>query len=742
MSAMSRRVVVGLSACVLFACQADLDEAPAAGPPTADEPGLVDDAQPLVLLEFVAEYDAESGEFVVEPLPVEQWLSTSSSEAGTLRIAQQPLYCEIRATDGAPDTVSLATQPGSIGTTATECSVPNAFPYTIYGAFCATVDVTWHGSAGSVYDVTSQIVSVSPPDYAGYEFPLGTGADASVLPEGYARPSDAGGGLWLHGTLGPGATGSTQWTFRNPGGSFEFRGRIMARAVELDNGLDDNCDGRVDDRLNEYADDTPCWVNEDCISGLCHDIDPAAVIWPTGDCAETCTEGRYGDPCVDCPGGADVAQCDGHGVCDDGAPGTGVCTCYDDATNGHWTIPGGGDSCTTCISGYAGASCMLECPRIAGTGDCSAAGHGSCSEGPTGDASCICTDGYTGPLCSVPPGGLVPGFNARQRIASHGQGACALRGADDVPVCWGSPASAFQPESAQSMYDLAAAHFNGLGIRNSDRGVERWGSIDWFSGTVDPTGTFRDVDCDVFECVLLTSDGTQIINYDDGALLRTGTDFVQAETNGWGLTAAGAVVPSSYLPAGTYADIAEDWSSNRCGLTRDGEIRCSGTVDPFLNDTTYKQIDGGRTGYCAVRADNTVECVQSGGCCGPGTPPAGVGFHEVAVGLGFGCGIRLDGMIECWGSPMGTPPAGADFTPPSARVPGFNARQRIASHGQGACALRRADDVPVCWGSPASAFQPESTQSMYDIAAAHFNGVGIRNSDRGVERWGSTGSPA
>ena len=356
---MSCRVAVVVLSCLLCACQADLAESPGADPPTPDEPDLGDDVQPLVLMEFVAEFDAESGEFVVEPLPVEQWLSPSASEVDGVRTAQQPLYCEVRATRGAPDTVSLATQPGSIGTTLTECGLPASFPYTIYGAFCAIIDVTWHGSSRSVYDVTAQIVTVSPPDFAGYEFPLATGADGSALPEGYGRPTDATGGLWLHGTLGPGATGSTQWTFRNPGGSFGFRGRIMVWGVELDNGLDDNCDGRIDDRLNEYADDAPCWVNDDCISGLCHDIDPAAVPRPTGDCSETCAEGRCGDPCVDCPGGAGASQCDGHGVCDDGAAGSGVCTCYTDDTNGHWTIPAGGDSCTACMSGYTGANCTV-----------------------------------------------------------------------------------------------------------------------------------------------------------------------------------------------------------------------------------------------------------------------------------------------------------------------------------------------------------------------------------------------
>ena len=178
--------------------------------------------------------------------------------------------------------------------------------------------------------------------------------------------------------------------------------------------------------------------------------------------------------------------------------------------------------------------------------------------------------------------------------------------------------------------------------------------VDWFSGVIDPVGTFSDADCDVFDCVLLTSDGTQIINYDGGAVLRTGTGFVQAETNGWGLTSAGAVVPSSYLPAGTYIDIAEDVAGRRCGITLAGDINCTSAA--FANDTVYKQIDGGRSGFCAIRADDTVECADAGY-----TGPTGVTFQEVAVGLGFACGIRLDGTIQCFGSPMGTPPGGADY---------------------------------------------------------------------------------
>ncbi len=371
-----------LVVCVLGACASDLDGRLSEG--TDSAPAVAEDqraAARLTVAEFRGSWDPVSGVFDVEV--VEPAASALGVEVEPFREFDQALYCEPRRTYGFSDTIGLVTVAGSIGTSAGACGF-GGFPYDILGGFCATIRVSSYYTSLSLTSVTAEIVAVNPPEYTGYEYPLGTGADPTGgdpvrgIAQGDGQPTDAGGGLFLHGEIVPGGVAETMWMFRNPGGAFEFSGRIMAGVVEADNDLDDNCDGWIDDRLGEYADEADCRFDIDCQSGLCHDIDTGTAI---GDCAETCSEGRYGDPCVDCPGGSGDAQCSGNGTCDDGAPGTGVCTC---ATNFA------GADCSACVPDHFGPACD-PCPECLNSG--------VCGDGSGGSGACVCPTGVHGDVC-------------------------------------------------------------------------------------------------------------------------------------------------------------------------------------------------------------------------------------------------------------------------------------------------------------------------------------------------------
>lgn len=83
-------------------------------------------------------------------------------------------------------------------------------------------------------------------------------------------------------------------------------------------------------------------------------------------------------PHANCPSGGTANPCSGHGTCDDGSSGTGLCTCDD---------------------GYAGANCSIAC---AGGVLSPCSGHGTCSPA-TG--TCTCQDNalghYSGTICST-----------------------------------------------------------------------------------------------------------------------------------------------------------------------------------------------------------------------------------------------------------------------------------------------------------------------------------------------------
>ena len=143
----------------------------------------------------------------------------------------------------------------------------------------------------------------------------------------------------------------------------------------------------------------------------------------------------------------------GHGQCDDGRLGTGLCAC--DVTwalsdcrqqcPGFVAVPGGDPLvCTgqgtcdintgacTCFAGIAGADCGIVCPADPLWGVCSA--HGTCNEGAAGDGACTCSTGYMGLSC----GRECPGGRAHP---CTGHGACDAP--NSVCVCEQSPVTGY-----------------------------------------------------------------------------------------------------------------------------------------------------------------------------------------------------------------------------------------------------------------------------------------------------------
>ncbi len=101
-------------------------------------------------------------------------------------------------------------------------------------------------------------------------------------------------------------------------------------------------------------------------------------------CQMRCEAGRYGEKCQrKCPG-FDSEICSGHGVCDDGVDGDGSCKC-----DGNW----GGEDCSVCKDGYFGKKCDGLCPGVEKGAVCG--GHGKCNDGVDGDGVCTCNNHFT-----------------------------------------------------------------------------------------------------------------------------------------------------------------------------------------------------------------------------------------------------------------------------------------------------------------------------------------------------------
>ena len=121
-----------------------------------------------------------------------------------------------------------------------------------------------------------------------------------------------------------------------------------------------------------------------------------------GSACDACHPGYYGRACdAQCPGAsgnasANASACSGHGMCDDGVAGNGVCLCYVDSARGHWA----GAACERCHTDYAGPGCRTRCPTADPYSlglNVTCAGHGAC------DAlgRCTCTRPYAGAACTM-----------------------------------------------------------------------------------------------------------------------------------------------------------------------------------------------------------------------------------------------------------------------------------------------------------------------------------------------------
>ncbi|MFT3766507.1 MAG: hypothetical protein QM820_13490 [Minicystis sp.] len=104
------------------------------------------------------------------------------------------------------------------------------------------------------------------------------------------------------------------------------------------------------------------------------------------------------------------------------------------------------------------------------------------------------------------------------------------------------------------------------------------------------------------------------------------------------------------------------WGTNSLGQGADGTVNAITQPNAFDTATTWAHIEAGDLAACALRTDGTLWCWGDGslgqtaqpGAEGPLLMPAQVGtdtdWKTIASGLRFGCGLRADNRIYCWGN--------------------------------------------------------------------------------------------
>jgi len=88
-----------------------------------------------------------------------------------------------------------------------------------------------------------------------------------------------------------------------------------------------------------------------------------------------------------------------------------------------------------------------------------------------------------------------------------------------------------------------------------------------------------------------------------------------------------------------------------CAIADANTLRCWGDVSRGdllpLPGVAVRDVDVGQYYGCAVRGDGGIAC-WGWNVNGQGTPPAGA-FRRVATGLNHSCGLRDDNTLACWG---------------------------------------------------------------------------------------------
>ncbi len=150
---------------------------------------------------------------------------------------------------------------------------------------------------------------------------------------------------------------------------------------------------------------------------------------------------------------------------------------------------------------------------------------------------------------------------------------------------------------------------------------------------------------------------------------------------------------------------------------------------------------------CGVGKDGALDC-WGDDRFGQSTPPAGGDFVKVAASGIHACALRTDGEIVCWGWGYGdgrAPPASHDYSDVVVGAGGgfwfpYETNDGEIVHSAHTCGLR-LDGIVDCWGTtyspnkPYNRYEPDSRSRFTSISSGRSHVCGVRT-DGAIECWG------
>lgn len=249
---------------------------------------------------------------------------------------------------------------------------------------------------------------------------------------------------------------------------------------------------------------------------------------------------------------------------------------------------------------------------------------------------------------------------------SHGH-LCALR-TDQTIACWGNNGER-QSEPPDGQFIAVATGFEHSCAIRVDGSAVCWGTSYWADQSI-PSGRFTSITAGSYHVCALEHSG---------------------EVECWGSDNYGQL----NVPDGQFSAIrAQDGFT--CGLRLDGRAECWGTEtwgsDDALDllsppDISIAEISLGNHRICGVLQDSTVLCWNQRGEFVAEQP--GKRFRSISVGGGsLTCGVLLDNTIDCWSFFESQ-----DLDPPEGQF------TTVTAGADYACGIR-VDGIIVCWGRP------------------------------------------
>lgn len=432
-------VMAAIAASALIGCEeANIPDAPDAASILAEGTGEQEEylnselalwretlPEEAFLLEFEGYANPAEGIVEIRMLEPDEWILLDPERELPYRTEQQGLndYCRSLVTRGVRETVKLDTVEFSV-LYDDDCPLstdpPPLLPSTYSAAsraFC--YEVQMHSLyTDPILDVYMEFVQISPPEFSLYSatfketFGLGNGAHPPS-PSGHWGPTDANGGLVSFGDFTMNQQTRQYIVHQRPSDSdFFFNGVVPYLRHEQPNGMDDDCDGLIDEDTGAFPDGEECTNHTDCAGGVCDCVGEPCVC-RTAVCGDGVIEGI--EVCDD---GVDSAICDsdcsgvlcGDGytntvageLCDPGAVGLFTATCNNDCTipvcgDGLGNIPAG----EACDDGNLDDTdlCLNDC-TLARCGD--AVTRVDIGFGSPGYEECDLGDGLNGPHGDCP----------------------------------------------------------------------------------------------------------------------------------------------------------------------------------------------------------------------------------------------------------------------------------------------------------------------------------------------------